>query len=285
MDTDATTGEVQPDVSRRAGLYRKIAAVTAAVERIPKHGRNQHFGYDYALESDITDGLRGLLAEHGVACLPPTVLHWERGEPDARNNSLTRVQYRFGLADCETGETVESLWWGEAQDNADKAFNKAATSAAKYWLLKTFLIATGDDPDDGPSEERKPAPRQAPRQAASTNLPPAPAPTGAREPRQQAPANAPTASRAPTAAEDISNAAFWPEAYELIGQRDAKAVHSALGIASLKEDWLNNGRTRRDAIWVLRELTTGRSLGDVLADLRGPTVDPVTGEALAELVL
>lgn len=144
----------------RAQLYRKIAAVTAAIKRIPKSGENTYFHYRYALESDVTDGLRELLAEHGLAVLPPTVLAWERGEPDARGNFLTRVQYQFGIGDCETGETFESVWWAEAQDNADKSFAKTATSGLKYFLLKTFLVATGDDanddPDHGPAELRQP---------------------------------------------------------------------------------------------------------------------------------
>ena len=134
----------------RAALYAKIAAVTAAVKRIPKNGRNTFFGYSYALESDITDGLRDLLLEHRVAFLPPTVLSWERSVTGQKGGDLTRVQYQFALADCDTGEILESCWWSEAQDPSDKGFNKAATAAAKYWLMKTFLIATGDDPDSDP---------------------------------------------------------------------------------------------------------------------------------------
>lgn len=157
--------------ANRATLYAKIAAVTAAVKRIPKNGVNSFYHYPYALESDITDGLREIMAEHHLASLPPSVLAWERGDPDAKGNSLTRVQYRFGLADCETGETVEAIWWGEAQDNADKAFSKAATNALKYFLMKTFLIATGDDPDES-GEPAPPQPqRRAPQQPAQRTTP------------------------------------------------------------------------------------------------------------------
>lgn len=146
------------ETNPRAALYKKIAAVTAAIKRVPKSGKNTYFHYDYAMEGDVVDALRGLLAENNLAVLPPTVLTWERGDPDAKGQFLTRVQYQFGLGDCETGETFESTWWAEAQDNADKSFNKAATSGLKYWLLKSFLVSTGDDanddPDHGPVEPR-----------------------------------------------------------------------------------------------------------------------------------
>lgn len=150
------------DTKTRAALYKKIAAVTAAVQRIPKNGENKFHGYKYALESDITDGLRELLNEHGLAFLPPIVLEWERTATQSKAGDLTRVKYQFGLADCETGETFESIWISEAQDNADKAFNKAATAAAKYWLMKTFLIATGDDPDADQHDDKTQAPAKTP---------------------------------------------------------------------------------------------------------------------------
>lgn len=177
MTTEPTTGQPEsaPTFTPKemAALYTKITAVTAAVKRIPKNGRNEFHKYNYALESDITDGLRELLHEHHLAFLPPSVVSWERSEgPKRRDGStgddLTRVQYRFTLADCDTGASLTSLWWSEAQDNADKSFNKAATAAAKYWLMKTFLIATGSDPDEGPAQEQEKPPQrqQQPRQQA-----------------------------------------------------------------------------------------------------------------------
>ena len=46
---------------------------------------------------------------------------------------------------------------GEGADPADKSVCKAMTSALKYALLQSFLIATGDDPENdcgGSREER-----------------------------------------------------------------------------------------------------------------------------------
>lgn len=155
-----------PTPNGRAALYRKIASVTAAVSRIPKNGRNTFHNYTYATESDITDGLRDLLAEHGLAFLPPSVLDWQRDETvdNPKLGPRTRVQVQFALGCADTGETYTAVLWGEGQDNADKGFYKAYTGAVKYFLMKTFLIATGDDPerDDPPARAPQPAQRREP---------------------------------------------------------------------------------------------------------------------------
>lgn len=142
------THELTTDKAARATLYRKISKVTAAVGRIAKNGRNEFHKYNYATESDITDGLRALLEEHGLAFLPPSVIAWERDATDtAKGGPRTRVQMEFAIACCDTGELYTAMVWGEGQDSGDKGFYKAYTGAVKYFLMKTFLIATGDDPE------------------------------------------------------------------------------------------------------------------------------------------
>ena len=79
------------DKADRAKLYGKIAAVTAAVSRIPKNGKNTFHNYKYATESDITDGLRELLAGHGLAFLPPSVISWERDETAEADAAHQRI--------------------------------------------------------------------------------------------------------------------------------------------------------------------------------------------------
>ncbi len=143
----------------RAKLYQKIAVVTAAVSRIPKNGENSFHGYKYATESDITDGLRELLMQNGLAFLPPSVLEWQRDETvdNPKVGPRTRVKMQFELADTDTGEVYTSQMWGEGQDTGDKGFYKAYTGAVKYFLMKTFLIATGDDPEQDHRQPAQPA--------------------------------------------------------------------------------------------------------------------------------
>ena len=165
------------DPKARAQLYKKIATVTAAVSRIPKNGENTFHRYKYATESDITDGLRDLLAENGLAFLPPSVISWERSETTKkdgnRGDDLTRVQLQFGLACADTGEVFSAFFWGEGQDGGDKGFYKAYTGAVKYFLMKTFLIATGDDPEQDQHQQRPAAARpQAPTPVNGKKRPP-----------------------------------------------------------------------------------------------------------------
>lgn len=188
MTTDSVTKD-------RATLYRKIAAVTAAVSRIPKNGENTFHRYKYATESDITDGLRELLKENGLAFLPPSVISWERDETadNPKTGPRTRVQVQFAIGCCDTGEVFTAMLWGEGQDTSDKGFYKAYTGAVKYFLMKTFLIATGDDPEQRDEQQsqqqRQPAQqRPAPIQRPATN--------GAYEP----PAEQAPAKKAPTRA-------------------------------------------------------------------------------------
>lgn len=156
----------------RATLYKKIATVTAAVSRIPKNGENTFHRYRYATESDITDGLRALLHDNGLAFLPPSVIAWERDETidNPKLGPRTRVLVQFAIGCTETGEVFTAQLWGEGQDTSDKGFYKAYTGAVKYFLMKTFLIATGDDPEqDQRQPERPQAPARAPEQRAAAN--------------------------------------------------------------------------------------------------------------------
>jgi hypothetical protein len=164
--------ELTTDPKARALLYKKIADVTAAVSRIPKNGENTFHRYKYATESDITDGLRDLLQKHGLAFLPPSVIAWERSETTKkdgnRGDDLTRVQMQFGLACTETGEVFSAMFWGEGQDGGDKGFYKSYTGAVKYFLMKTFLIATGDDPEQDSGRQAQTAQRPASYQPAQS---------------------------------------------------------------------------------------------------------------------
>lgn len=135
-----------------ATLYKNMAAVLAEVKAIPKTGRNTHFGYNFMTADDIMTHLRDLLSKHRIA-----VFSRMDGEPTfadagktAKGNTKYHVTARFvfTLACAETGATVECPWYGEALDDQDKALNKAATAAMKYWLMKTFLLTTGDEEQD-----------------------------------------------------------------------------------------------------------------------------------------
>jgi hypothetical protein len=83
-------------------------------------------------------------------------------EEATKEGDFARVTMRFRFIDADTGESIESVFLGEGQDKGDKAFYKAYTGAVKYVLMKTFLVATGDDPeaDEQPNDKSLKAPEK-----------------------------------------------------------------------------------------------------------------------------
>ena len=160
-----------------ASVYTKIAEVMDKVERIQKNGWNDFHKYKFATESDITDSVRPMLAQAGLAFFS-NVLEQER------TGDTTKVKMAFTLADIDTAEKLEFTFWGEGQDKGDKGLYKAYTGATKYFLKSIFLIATGDDPEyekaPAPTPAGGKAPYKAPYKAPPIKAPqdPGPSPQG-----------------------------------------------------------------------------------------------------------
>lgn len=176
-------------------LATKLARVLSEVHRVPKNGRNDFHNYDYATESDLVDHIRDKLAEQGVMVFPSVTGHEIAEMQDNRNRTvyLTTVTMQMTMIDGESGDCMTTTWVGQALDNADKGYYKAYTGALKYFLMKTFMISTGDDPeiDDAPRptagmrngrgngsvvdsrkpRQHQPAPGRAPAPAAPTPAP------------------------------------------------------------------------------------------------------------------
>ena len=135
------------------GIFKKMAKVMEKISRVPKNGKNKFFNYDYVTEADLTDHIRPILAEEGVA-FTSTVLETSK-VPTEKDGMLSTVKMLFGLIDGDDSSSIESVFLGEGIDKGDKGFYKAYTGCTKYFLMKTFLVATGDDPenDDAPKEK------------------------------------------------------------------------------------------------------------------------------------
>lgn len=155
--TEQEKGTTDPVL--RTSLASKLARIMGELESVPKRGRNDFHGYDYATEADIAAAVRSKLAAAGVAVCITT-----NGEPTLQGD-LMLVPLTISLVDGETGELWGGNFYGAAQDKGDKALWKAMTGAMKYFLLKTFLISTGDDPEADVSTDERAAARTEPRQA------------------------------------------------------------------------------------------------------------------------
>lgn len=141
-------------------LYAKLAEVMASVDRIPKNGYNDFHNYAYATESDVSEGLRSALADRKVTVLVSGKLMQVRPgkTPKGKDTFFTDVQVNVVFACGDSGATVEVTMPGTGDDPSDKGTYKAITGAVKYLLMKTFLIPTGDDPDQA-AEHQAPAQR------------------------------------------------------------------------------------------------------------------------------
>lgn len=153
-------------------LLAKLAAIMADLNWVEKRGRNSHFNYDYATESDILGAIRPRLAEAGI--FVHTLIEAETATPTGKTTRegapimLHRVQLLHIFNDSDSGETLEGVGIGYSNDDSDKGFYKAYTGAVKYFFTKTFLVSSGDDPENQNPEEREAAKKAKKAQQAET---------------------------------------------------------------------------------------------------------------------
>lgn len=139
-------------------LAAKLAEVMAAVGAVPKKGHNDQFNYDFVREADVVEAVRAELAKRHVALVPRIVKVEDEARQTAKGNTLyvTRAEIVFTFLDGESGELLECPWVGYGSDTQEKGLYKALTGAKKYFLLTTFLLATGDDPENDRPRRSKP---------------------------------------------------------------------------------------------------------------------------------
>ena len=122
-------------------LAKKLLRIMGELHRIPKNGYNDFHKYAYVTEADVTDTLRGQLADNGV-------MLFTNVEDATRQGEISTVWVSFTLMDIDSGEYWTSRYPGEGKDANDKGIPKAITAATKYFLLKAFMLSAGDDPEN-----------------------------------------------------------------------------------------------------------------------------------------
>lgn len=142
-------------------IYQKLHAVMTDVAYIQKDKKNDHFKYRYASEAAIKEKVHDALVKHGLVFMPTAV------KKVRHEGQITTISMEYCFFDIEDGERVCGSIEGDGQDSADKGAWKALTGCIKYALTSTFLIATGDDPEQDEAPVTKQSePRTAPRPAA-----------------------------------------------------------------------------------------------------------------------
>ncbi len=134
-------------------ILGKLLAVRKDVEYMQKEGRNSAQGYNFLGEAQITAQFKELFDKHGI------IFWYESKINDVRANAsgkqiLTGVEVSYQFIDAESGEFIGGTAAGQGTDGNDKGVYKAITGAIKYIFMKSFLIPTGDDPENDTREEK-----------------------------------------------------------------------------------------------------------------------------------
>lgn len=152
-----------------AKLQKKKNALRKALKEkgvLQKGGKNTYDNYKYFSEAQYKELFTELFADCGLE-LKFNEISYETfaGSEKMSNGRMPKLE--FELMDIDTGFGETTCITGEGIDKGDKAGYKAYTGALKYYLANTFMVATGDDPEqESPSEvmntkeERKATPKQ-----------------------------------------------------------------------------------------------------------------------------
>jgi hypothetical protein len=136
-----------PDVV--APIAKKLAEIMRAIVKVPKRGRNEHFGYAYARDEDVVASTRNEFAKRNLIIVPAVdeVAHDIRPDGERKVRILTTARMTMTILDGDSGFSIAVPWAGTGEDAGDKSLYKALTGAEKYFLLKLLQLATGDDPE------------------------------------------------------------------------------------------------------------------------------------------
>ena len=97
--------------------------------------------------ADLAGSVGDILAELGVVVIPQ-LQSISTEAPRSSSDRIARVVMNYRFVDARSGEELSVRVAGEGADPGDKAPYKAMTGALKYALLQSFLLSTGDDPED-----------------------------------------------------------------------------------------------------------------------------------------
>ena len=129
-------------------LRHKLGEVRRRIGYIQKRGYNDRYNYNYVAAADIAGTIGDILAELGVVVIPRLENITYEPHAPGRLERVARVIMAYTFTDEDSGEEITARVAGEGLDMGDKASYKAMTGALKYALLQSFLLATGDDPEE-----------------------------------------------------------------------------------------------------------------------------------------
>jgi hypothetical protein len=132
-------------------VYQALIGVMRDMKAVGKDSTNEQQRFKYRGIDAVMNAAHPLFAEHGVLMIPTVLERISETRETKSGGSMNvvhlRIKYTFyGPA----GDSVAAEVWGEAQDSADKASNKALAVGMKYALFQTLCIPTEDQALDDP---------------------------------------------------------------------------------------------------------------------------------------
>lgn len=130
-------------------ILKKLHEIMSKVDFIEKDKTNTFHGYKYASEQAIKETLHKLLVDHKVLFTLEALNFSSHHQPlEKEKDTITNIEFKYHFWDVESGEELSGNFVGSGEDKGDKGTYKAITGAVKYILTSTFLIPTGDDPEN-----------------------------------------------------------------------------------------------------------------------------------------
>lgn len=134
-------GEKNMSEKAPLNIHQRILAIMADIHYLCKGDKKVNGQYSFVAHDQVTEALQPLFVKHGVTALATTATHKQEG-----NRTEVGIRVVYTNVDNPTDAVaVDFVAYGI--DQGDKGPGKAVSYATKYAHLKTFHIATGDDPD------------------------------------------------------------------------------------------------------------------------------------------
>lgn len=173
-----TTTKTGDDI-RSLNLYQKLAAITGEIGVVAKDGSNAEQKFKFIEYAAVAGKLRTLFAKYGVVVVPRMQVASKQKREEivskyGAKGQAVLIDLTFCVVNADKPDDKFTVTWtGEAADYGDKATNKAATSALKYYLMRQFNVSEKGEDADADSHEitskGKPAVGSAPAPSAPSN--------------------------------------------------------------------------------------------------------------------
>lgn len=132
-------------------IYQRIHAIMDEINYIQKDLQKVANIYAAVSHDAVSKKLHPLLVKHGVVVIPSVKEMKQEGN---RTSMVITVKF-VNIDNPNDCFVVESYGYGI--DTGDKGPGKCYSYAYKYALLKTFCLATGDDPDNDQEVQFEPS--------------------------------------------------------------------------------------------------------------------------------